>query len=197
MVCGLVSDAKPAEHTAGLRCTATRRRPSLTARPARRAARLNLHPTRAPARLPPVRCRARVPVIFRSMSRRAPALRALVSAALLAFTAAGTGLPMCQSVVQGAEQACTRRGQHEHSSESDGVHLMAVAVAAAAAHSCHPGDLGRGCAMSGGCPAVSTAAPTWADLLIAIGGAAPESGWAPPVELPSFLAPPPSPPPQV
>lgn len=157
--------------------------------------RLTYQPTGTAARTPALGASNGVPAIFHSMSRRAPAFRSLAAAALVGFTWAGSGLPMCLSLVQQAGQSCPMHGQLQHGSGTD-VWQPVVVSHAPANHSCHPGNLGLGCTAVDACPSAGAAAPAWAAVVIAIGGTARESGWAQPVELLSFLAPPLSPPPQ-
>lgn len=122
--------------------------------------------------------------------------RPLPLAALVAVLSSGTGLPMCLSLGQRAGKPCPmHEAQHEHGSGTHTSHIVSVA-AATPDHTCHPGDVGLGCASVGACPSTSVAAPAWTAVPVGPGGAAVDLLWAPAGVLVSFLAPPLSPPPQ-
>jgi hypothetical protein len=125
--------------------------------------------------------------------RRPPlVLRSIACGAALAVASAGSGAPMCANLFAQALEPCA---MHLHGAHAAGVASGQV-TAQPAAPSCHPGDLGAGCASAGTCPSGGPLASSLISTAVAFARASADRGDATPASLHSFVAPPLSPPPQ-
>jgi hypothetical protein len=121
-------------------------------------------------------------------------VRTLAAAAALAAAAQGGGVPMCVSLLAQAAAPC---GMHTHLAPPAQAAPAATLSAAPSGHdACHSDAAHLGCATTGACPSSGTAAPVWANLPAAAPVASRTEILEPVSALISYLAPPPSPPPQ-
>jgi len=80
--------------------------------------------------------------------RPPPLLRSVAFGAALAVASVGSGAPMCANLFAQALAPCAMHGHGDHAAGAAGARLTAQP----ASPSCHPGDLGAGCATAGTCP---------------------------------------------
>ena len=128
---------------------------------------------------------------------RAPIiLRGIALAAALSVATAGSGLPMCISLLAQAAAPCDMHsgqngaGTHEHAT-----HLAAL-VAQPSGQACHQDAAGLGCAAGSMCPSGGPATVVWAKVSVGLRAASRTGVSGPASALLSYLAPPLSPPPQ-
>jgi hypothetical protein len=99
---------------------------------------------------------------------------------------------MCANLFAQALEPCA---MHMHGDQASGV-TGGQLTAQPASPSCHPGDLGSGCASAGTCPSGGPIASSLVPSAVALAWPSPDRGEATPASLHSFVAPPLSPPPQ-
>jgi hypothetical protein len=99
---------------------------------------------------------------------------------------------MCANLFAQALEPCAMRMHGHHAARVAG----AQGTAQPASPSCHPDDLGAGCASAGTCPSGGPLASSLVSTEVALAAPSPDRGEATPASLHSFVAPPLSPPPQ-
>ncbi len=125
--------------------------------------------------------------------RRPPLLlRSVAFGAALAVASAGSGAPMCANLFAQALEPCA---MHMHGDHAAGV-VGGQVTAQPASPSCHPGDLGTGCASAGTCPSSGPLASSLISSEVAFACPSADREEGTPASLHSFVAPPLSPPPQ-
>src|SRR2546426_11680594 len=129
-------------------------------------------------------------------SRAPTGLRAIRLAVALSVGTAGSGLPMCISLLAQAAAPCDMHSGHNGApSHLHAAHLAAL-VAQPSGQACHQDPAGLGCATGSTCPTGGPATGVWATVLVGVHVASrpgvPETSTA----FASYLAPPISPPPQ-
>ena len=128
--------------------------------------------------------------------RHSLTLRTVAAAAALVVAAAGSGVPMCVSLLAQAVAPCEMHSGHIGAAAHDhAAHVVAVA-APASGQSCHQDVAGLGCAEGSACPTAGPAALAPATVAIGVRGAFRTGVLGPVADLLSYLAPPLSPPPQ-
>src|SRR5438128_1987642 len=128
--------------------------------------------------------------------RHSLALRTVAAAAALVVAAAGSGVPMCVSLLAQAVAPCAMHSGHIGAAAHDhAAHVVAVA-AQASGPACHQDAAGLGCAAGSACPTAGPAAPAWANVLVGVRAASHTGALGPAANIVSYLAPPLSPPPQ-
>ncbi len=101
---------------------------------------------------------------------------------------------MCATLLAQALEPCA---MHTHGDHARGVTAAGGQIMAqSASPSCHPGDLGSGCASAGRCPSGGPLDSSPMPTEVALAGPSVDGGDATPASLHSFVAPPLSPPPQ-
>ena len=136
------------------------------------------------------------PVTVSLFSRAPVVLRSTALAVALCIATAGSGLPMCLSLVAQIATPCAMHlrnhagATHEHTVE------LAALVAQAPGQACHPNAGDLGCAAGSACPTSGPAAPAWSRVPVALRTASRMEALGPAAALVSYLAPPLSPPPQ-
>jgi len=129
------------------------------------------------------------------MSGAPTALRAIRLAVALSVATAGSGLPMCVSLVAQAAAPCdmhsghTGAATHEHAAHS-------AALMAQSGQACHQDATGLGCAAGSTCPTGSPATGVWAKVLVGLRATSRTGIPGPHTTFVSYFAPPLSPPPQ-
>jgi hypothetical protein len=122
--------------------------------------------------------------------------RGVALAVALSLTTGGTGLPMCLSLLAQAIAPCTmHQTHHEHGTTHTVAHSMQLTTQTAD-ETCHTGGPTHGCAAGGVCPGGGSAAfAAMRDVagLLPVVAAGPIGA---PLSHVSYVAPPPSPPPQ-
>ena|SRR5438128_3220184 len=122
--------------------------------------------------------------------------RTVAAAAALVVAVAGSGVPMCVSLLAQAVAPCEMHSGHIGAAAHDhAAHVVAVA-APASGQACHQDAAGLGCAAGSACPTAGPAAPAWASVLIGVRVPSRPGVFGLPSDLVSYLAPPLSPPPQ-
>ena len=130
-------------------------------------------------------------------SRVPSGLRAIRLAVALSVATAGSGLPMCVSLLAQAAAPCEMHsGYNGAATHEHAAHLAAV-VAQASGQMCHQDAAGLGCAAGSTCPTGSPAAGVWANVSVDVRTASRTGVLGPSTTFVSYLAPPLSPPPQV
>ena len=128
---------------------------------------------------------------------RAPtALRAIRLAVALSVATAGSGLPMCVSLLAQAAAPCDMHSDHSGApTHTHAAHLAAL-VAQPSGQACHQDASGLGCAAGSTCPTGSPATGVWAKVSVGLCAASRTGVVGPSTTFVSYLAPPLSPPPQ-
>src|SRR5439155_4013416 len=128
---------------------------------------------------------------------RAPSgLRAIRLAVALSVATAGSGLPMCVSLLAQAAAPCEMHsGYNGAATHEHAAHLAAV-VAQASGQMRHQDAAGLGCAAGSTCPTGSPATGIWAKVSVGLRAETRTGVLRPASTLISYLAPPLSPPPQ-
>lgn len=129
------------------------------------------------------------------LSRTSIVLRGVCLAMGLSVATAGSGLPMCISLLA---QALTPCDMHRHSGAPTHEHSaqLAALVAQAPGQACHQDAAGLGCAAGSTCPSGGPATPAWANVTTGLGAASHTGVLGPDSAFISYFAPPLSPPPQ-
>jgi hypothetical protein len=124
-----------------------------------------------------------------------PTSRTMAAAIALVVATAGSGLPMCASLLVQAATPCPMHARHPMTAAAA---PSTAVVVAAHGHSgaCHQGDAGPGCVTGGVCPATGSATPARPGVALAAEHPARRALWSRDLAQPSFLAAPLSPPPQ-
>ena len=129
--------------------------------------------------------------------RHSLTLRTVAAAAALVVAAAGSGVPMCVSLLAQAVAPCEMHsGDIGAAAHDHAAHVVAVAAPASGQSSCHQDVAGLGCAAGSACPTAGPAAPAPATVPIGVRVASHTGALGPAANLISYLAPPLSPPPQ-
>ena len=127
---------------------------------------------------------------------QAPAtLRAICLALTLSVATAGSGLPMCISLLAQALAPCDMHhhggaASHEHGAQ------RAALVAHARGQACHQDAAGLGCATGSTCPSGGPATLAWAKVSVGLRAPSLTGVLGPDTTFVSYFAPPLSPPPQ-
>ena len=129
-------------------------------------------------------------------SRAPTPLRAIRLAVALSVASAGSGLPMCVSLLAQAAAPCDMHSGHNRApTHTHAAYLVAV-VAQASGQMCHQDAAGLGCAAGTTCPTGGPATPAWAKVLVGLRAASRTGVLGPSPTFVSYVAPPLSPPPQ-
>lgn len=129
-------------------------------------------------------------------SRAPTALRAICLAVALSVATAGSGLPMCVSLLAEAAAPCDRHSGYNGAATHEHAAHLAALVAQPSGQACHQDAAGLGCAAGTQCPTGSPATPAWANVPIALRAACCTEVLGSESALVSYFAPPLSPPPQ-
>src|SRR5437773_1805573 len=128
------------------------------------------------------------------------ALRAIRLAVALSVATAGSGPPMCVSLLAQAAAPCDMHSDHSGApTHTHAAHLaghLAALVAQPSGQACHQDASGLGCAAGSTCPTGSPATGVWAKLSVGLRAASRTGVLGPSTTFVSYLAPPLSPPPQ-
>jgi len=129
-------------------------------------------------------------------SRAPTALRALCLAVALSVTTAGSGLPMCVSLLAQAASPCDMHSGHSGATTHEHAAHLAALVAQGSGQACHQDAAGLGCATGSTCPSGGAATLAWAKVSVGLPAASRTGVLGPDTTLISYFAPPLSPPPQ-
>ncbi len=129
-------------------------------------------------------------------SRVSIALRGIGFTLALSTAAAGSGLPMCVSLLAQAAAPCDMHAGHNRVVTHGHAAQFAALVTAASGQACHQDVSSLGCAAGSACPTAGPAAPAWAHVPLGARAASPSGILGPASTFISYLAPPLSPPPQ-
>jgi len=129
-------------------------------------------------------------------SRAPTGLRAICLAVALSVATAGSGLPMCVSLLAQAAAPCDMHSGHNGAAAHEHAAHLAALVAQASGQMCHQDAAGLGCAAGSTCPTGSPATAVWAKLSVGLRAASRTGVLGPDATFVSHLAPPLSPPPQ-
>jgi hypothetical protein len=127
---------------------------------------------------------------------RAPTLRAVRLAVALSVATAGSGLPMCVSLLAQAAAPCDMHSGHNGAATHEHAAHVAALVAQGSGQACHQDATGLGCAAGSTCPTGSPATGVWAKVSVGLRAASRTGILGPSTTFASYLAPPLSPPPQ-
>lgn len=129
-------------------------------------------------------------------SRAPTALRSLSLAVALSVATAGSGLPMCVSLLAQAAAPCGMHSGHNGAAtHKHAAHLVAL-VAQRSGQACHQDVTGLGCAAGSTCPTGGPATARWAKVSVGLRAAVRTGVPGPDTTFVSYFAPPLSPPPQ-
>ncbi len=123
------------------------------------------------------------------------ALRAIRLAVALSIATAGSGLPMCMSLLAQAAAPCDMHSGRGAATHKHAAHLAAL-VAQPSAQACHQDATELGCAMGSTCPSGGPATPAWAKVSVGLRAASRAGVLGPSTTFVSYRAPPLTPPPQ-
>jgi len=129
-------------------------------------------------------------------SRAPTALRAIRFAVALSVATAGSGLPMCVSLLAQAAAPCDMHSGHNGAATHEHAAHAAALVAQSLGQACHQDATGLGCAAGSTCPTGSPATAVWAEVSVGVRAASRTGVLGPNTTFVSYLAPPLSPPPQ-
>src|SRR5437588_3301119 len=129
-------------------------------------------------------------------SRAPKALRAVCLVVSLSVATAGTGLPMCVSLLARAAAPCDMHSGHNGAAMLGHAAHGAALVAQASGQACHQDATGLGCAAGSTCPTGSPAAGVWGKVSVGVGAAFRAGVQGSSTILVSHLTSPLSPPPQ-
>ena len=124
------------------------------------------------------------------------ALRAIRLAVALSVATAGSGLPMCVSLLAQAAAPCDMHSGHNGAATHEHAAHLAALVAQPSGQACHQDATGLGCAAGSTCPTGSPAAGVWANVSVDVRTASRTGVLGPSTTFVSYLAAPLSPPPQ-
>jgi hypothetical protein len=117
-------------------------------------------------------------------------------AVALCVATAGSGLPMCVSLLAQAVTPCDMHSRHNGApTHTHAAHLAAL-VAQPSGQACHQDATGLGCAAGTTCPTGSPATAVWVEVSVGVRAASRTGVLGPSTTFVSYLAPPLSPPPQ-
>ena len=143
----------------------------------------------------PVRCVILATTVIHH-ARAPTAVRTICLTVALSVATAGSGLPMCVSLLAQAAAPCDMHSGHNGAATHEhAVHLAAL-VAQGSGQACHQDATGLGCAAGTTCPTGSPAAAVWAKMSVGLRAALRTGVLGPDTTFVSYLAPPLSPPPQ-
>src|SRR2546426_2776835 len=148
-----------------------------------------------PQGLPAVRC-VILAITVIHFSRAPTALRACRLAVALSVAAAGSGLPMCVSLLAQAAAPCDMHSSHNSAATHEHAAHLTALVARGSGQAGHEDAAGLGCAAGSTCPTGSPATAVWAKVSVGLPAASRTGVLGPSSSLVSYLAPPLSPPPQ-
>src|SRR5438552_4938709 len=126
----------------------------------------------------------------------APTLRAIRLAVALSAATAGSGLPMCISLLAQAAAPCDMHSGHSGAAMHEHAAHVAALVAQPSGQACHQDPAGLGCATGSTCPSGGPATLAWAKVSVSVRAALRTGVPEPSSTFVSYLAPPLSPPPQ-
>ena len=129
-------------------------------------------------------------------SRAPTALRVLCLGVGLSVGTAGSGLPMCLSLLAQVAAPCDMHPGHNGAATHDHAAHFAALVAQGSGQACHQDAAGLGCATGSACPTGSPATAVCAKVAVGVRALSRVSVAGPSTTLASYLAPPLSPPPQ-
>src|SRR6266480_6712837 len=95
-------------------------------------------------------------------------MRAIALAVALSMATAGSGLPMCVSLLAQATAPCDMHSGHKGGATYGHSAHLAALVPQASGQMCHQDATGLGCAAGTTCPTGSPASPAWAKVPIAL-----------------------------
>ncbi len=124
------------------------------------------------------------------------ALRAVCLAVILSVATAGSGLPMCISLLAQAAAPCDMHSGHDGAPTHKHAAHVAALVPLPSGQACHQDAAGFGCAAGSTCPTGSPATTAWAKVSVGLRAASRTGVLEPDTTFVSYLAPPLSPPPQ-
>src|SRR6059036_4137551 len=124
------------------------------------------------------------------------ALQAIRLAVALSVATAGSGLPMCVSLLAQAAAPCDMHSGHNRGATHEHAAHLTALVAQGSGQACHEDAAGLGCAAGSTCPTGSPATAVWAKVSVGLRAASRTGVLGPSSSLVSYLAPPLSPPPQ-
>jgi hypothetical protein len=128
---------------------------------------------------------------------RAPTLLRGISLALsLSVATAGSGLPMCLTLLAQAAAPCDMHSGHSGASTHQHAAHLAALMAQPSGQGCHQDAAGLGCAAGTSCPTGGLATPAWAKVSVGVRSASRTEVQGSNSAFVSYLAPPLSPPPQ-
>jgi len=129
-------------------------------------------------------------------SRAPTALRAIRLAVALSVATAGSGLPMCVSLLAQAAAPCDMHSGHSGAATHEHAAHVAALVAQPSGQACHQDATGLGCAAGTTCPTGSPAMGVRAKVSVGLRAALRTGVLGPDTTFVSYFAPPLSPPPQ-
>src|SRR5436309_11766521 len=129
-------------------------------------------------------------------SRAPAALRAICLAAALSVATAGSGLPMCVSLLAQAAAPCDMHSGHNGAPTHKNAADLAALIAQPSGQACHQDATGLGCAAGSTCPTGSPAMGVRAKMSVGLRAASRTGVLGPDTTFVSYFAPPLSPPPQ-
>src|SRR3989442_8175488 len=89
-------------------------------------------------------------------------LRTTAAAGALVVAAAGSGVPMCVSLLAQAVAPCEMHSGHNGAATHEHAAHLAALVAQSSGQACHQDATGLGCAAGSACPTGGPATPAWA-----------------------------------
>src|SRR5881296_3351611 len=96
------------------------------------------------------------------------ALRAIRLAVALSVATAGSGLPMCVSLLAQAAAPCDMHSGHNAAAMHEHAAHLTALVASASGRACHQDAGGLGCSAGSRCPTGSAATPAWAKVSVGL-----------------------------
>jgi len=123
-------------------------------------------------------------------------VRAVCLAVALSAATAGSGLPMCVSLLAQAAAPCDMHSRHNGAATHEHAAHLAALVAQGLGQACHQDAASLGCAAGSTCPTGSPATAVWAKVSVGLRAASRTGVLGPDTTFVSYLAPPLSPPPQ-
>src|SRR5205823_5738646 len=117
-------------------------------------------------------------------------------AVALSVATAGSGLPMCVSLLAQAAAPCDMHSGHNGTSTHKHAARATALVAQPSGQTCHQEAAGLGCAAGTTCPTGGPATAVWAKVAVGVLAPSRTGVLGPSTTFVSYLAPPLSPPPQ-
>src|SRR5437588_12431801 len=130
------------------------------------------------------------------LSRARTPLRATCLAVALSVATAGSGLPMCVSLLAQAAAPCDMHSRHNGAPTHEHAVQAPTLVAQSSGQACHQDAAGLGCAAGSTCPTGSPATAVWANVSVGLRAESRTGALRLASALISYLSPPLSPPPQ-